>query len=120
PGRADQGLVVFERLQGAHDRLVAVPVPRRLARTAVDDEVLGTFGDVRVEVVHQHPEGGLLDPAFALPLRAARRPDRPHAQPSRKWPAISTSACIRISPARREVRPSMSNAGLTSLISITR
>ena len=41
------------------------PVARGLAGAAVDDEILGVLGDVRIEVVHQHPQRGLLHPALA-------------------------------------------------------
>ena len=42
--------------QRAHERVVRLPVAGRLAGAAVDDEVLGTLGVLRVEVVHQHPQ----------------------------------------------------------------
>ena len=45
--------------QRAHDRVEAGPVPRRAPGAAVDDEVVGTLGHLRVEVVHQHPQRGL-------------------------------------------------------------
>src|SRR4029450_11033608 len=44
-------------------------------RPPVDDEAPGPLGHLRVDVVHQHPEGGLLRPALATELRA---PGRPH------------------------------------------
>src|SRR5207249_1285640 len=49
------------------------PVARRLAGPAVDDQLVGLLGDLRVEVVHEHPESGLLWPAFARQLRPPRR-----------------------------------------------
>ena len=51
------------------------PVARGPARSAVDDELLRLLGDVGVEVVLEHPEGGLLGPAEAAQLRAARGAD---------------------------------------------
>ncbi len=54
-GLDEEGLVVVEALQGAHDRPEALPVTGGLARTAVDYEVLGALGDLGVEVVHKHP-----------------------------------------------------------------
>ena len=62
--------------QRAHDRVERLPRARGAAGAAVDDEVLGPLGDVRVEVVHQHPQRGLLRPALAGELAAARRADR--------------------------------------------
>ncbi len=49
-----QRLVVLEALEGGDDGVEGLPVARRLARPTVDDQVLGTLGDLRVEVVHQH------------------------------------------------------------------
>ena len=42
-----------------------------LAAAAVDDQVLGPLGDLGVEVVHEHAQGGLLEPALAGQLCAA-------------------------------------------------
>ena len=69
----EQRLVVRERAQRAHDRVERLPRARRAAGAAVDDEVLRALGDVRVEVVHEHAQRGLLRPAGAGQLRAARR-----------------------------------------------
>jgi hypothetical protein len=45
------GLEFLERL----DNLVeTLPVARSLADAAIDNQILGPFGDLRVEVVHQH------------------------------------------------------------------
>ena len=60
-----QRLVVLQPAERGHDPLVALPVPRRLAAPAVDDQLLGPLGDRGIEVVHQHPERGLLVPALA-------------------------------------------------------
>ena len=40
---------------------------------AVDDEVVRVLGDLRIEVVHEHPERGFLLPALAGDLGAAGR-----------------------------------------------
>src|SRR5262245_47105953 len=69
-------LSVFIQIpQVAHDGVQAPPVAGRLARAAVNDQVVGALGDLRVEVVHQHPHRGLLRPALATDLTAARRSD---------------------------------------------
>ena len=68
-----QRLVVLQPLEGGHDGVEGLPVARRLAGAAVDDQVLGTFGDLGVEVVHQHAHRGLLLPALAAQLCASRR-----------------------------------------------
>ena len=43
------------------------------AGAAVDDQILGTLGDLGIEIVHQHPQRGFLRPALAGERRAARR-----------------------------------------------
>ena len=60
------------RLSVAHDGVEGLPVARRLAGAAVDDEVVGALGDLGVEVVHEHAQGGFLLPALAADLRAPR------------------------------------------------
>jgi hypothetical protein len=44
----EEGLVVAQALQGAHDGPEALPVTGGLAGTAVDYEVLGVLGDLGV------------------------------------------------------------------------
>ena len=56
-GTMGQGIAqVMQRLDDAVERL---PVSRRAADAAVDDEVLGPLRDPRVEVVEEHPQRGL-------------------------------------------------------------
>ena len=71
----EQGLVALEPAELADDGVERLPRPRRPAGPAVDDEVVGVLGDLRVEVVHEHPEGGFLLPAAAAQLAAARGAD---------------------------------------------
>ena len=60
---------------------------------AVDDQGVRVLGHLRVEVVHEHPEGGLLAPAAAAQLRAARGADGPGAgQRARSMPGCRTSS----------------------------
>src|SRR5215813_4261441 len=70
-----QRFVVIQIAQAAHDGVEAPPVARRLSRAAVNDQIVWTLGDLRVEVVHQHSHRGLLRPALATDLIAARRFD---------------------------------------------
>ena len=72
-----QRLVVLEAAQRADDRVEALPVASGLAGAAVHDELVRILSDLRIEVVHQHAQRGLLLPAPAADLRAARRADRP-------------------------------------------
>ena len=43
----------------------AVPVAGGFASAAVDDQVLGLFGYIGIEIIEEHPERGFLWPAFA-------------------------------------------------------
>ncbi len=64
-GLDEQRLVAGQRAQRARDRVEGLPRARGAARAAVDDEIGGALGDVRVEVVVQHPHCRLLRPAAA-------------------------------------------------------
>src|SRR5690606_15922869 len=58
------------------------PIPRGLARAAVDHQVFGALGHLRVQVVTQHPECCLLRPPTRGAHRATRCPDRlSHTEP---------------------------------------
>ena len=61
--------------QAAPARVVRLPVARRLARSAVDHQIVRPLGDVGIEIVHQHSQRGFLRPAFAGQRGAARRSD---------------------------------------------
>src|SRR6185369_7669104 len=73
------------------------------AGAAVDDEVVRPLRDLRVEVVHQHPQHGLLRPALAAELQPARRADRacaPHAStPTAPSTAAANSPLVTSSSA---------------------
>ena len=58
-------LVVLEFLQGSDQRVEGLPAPSSATGAPVDDQVVRTLGDVRVEVVHQHSHGRLLLPPLA-------------------------------------------------------
>ena len=74
-GLHDERFIVLEPVQRRDDGVEGRPAARRASRSAVDDEIVGTFGDLRVEVVHQHAERGFLRPSFAGDRRASRRAD---------------------------------------------
>ena len=57
------------------DRVERRPAARGAAGAAVDDQIVGALGDLGIEVVHQHPQGGFLRPSFAGERGAARRAD---------------------------------------------
>src|SRR6202042_2433701 len=56
-------------------RVERLPGPGRPAGAAVDDEVVGALGDLRVEVVHEHAERGLGLPRPCGQRGAARSAD---------------------------------------------
>jgi hypothetical protein len=74
-GLDEQRFVVLERLQRSDNRVERFPVARRLARSAVDDQIVRALGDVGIQIVHQHPHRGFLRPALAGQRGAARRSD---------------------------------------------
>ena len=55
----EQRLVAFEPSQRGDDTVEALPVARGTADAAVDDELARPFGDLGVEIVHQHAQAGL-------------------------------------------------------------
>lgn len=65
PGLHQHGLVIFEPLERGDDAVEILPRPGRLPGPAVDYEVFGIFGNVGIEVVHEHAQGGFLLPALA-------------------------------------------------------
>ena len=71
----DECLVVLQPPQRLDDRIECLPAARRPAAAAVDDEIVGTLGDLRIEIVHQHPERRLLRPRFAGACGASRGAD---------------------------------------------
>ena len=75
-GLDQQGLVRLEFPEGADDGLVGLVVPGRLADAAVNHEVLGPLRDLGIEVVHQHAERRLGEPALRREAGAGRRLDR--------------------------------------------
>ena len=64
-GLNEQRLVVGQVAKGAHDGVEGVPGARRPAGAAVHHQGVGSFGDLGIEVVHEHAQGGLLGPAAA-------------------------------------------------------
>ncbi len=74
-GLHDQRFVVFEIAQRSRDAVKALPVARGAADAAIDHELAGLLCHVRVEIVHQHTQRCLGQPALGRQLRAARRTD---------------------------------------------
>ena len=74
-GLDEHGLVLAQLGQRAHDRVERLPGPGGPAGAAVDDQVVGSLGHLRVEVVHQHPQRGLGLPGPGGERGAARGAD---------------------------------------------
>ena len=71
-----QGVVRRHRAQRVDDRVEGLPGPGGPAVAAVDHQVVRPLGDLRVQVVLQHPQRGLGSPGPAGHLGAARGADR--------------------------------------------
>ena len=72
-GLHHQRLIVFELRQRIDDAIERVPITRRLAAAAIDDELFRPFRDFRVEVVHQHAQRAFGLPALCVETRTPRR-----------------------------------------------
>src|SRR4051794_31367634 len=72
----EQRLVLAELEQRAHYRAQRVVIACRLAGAAVDDELLGTFRVLGIEVVEEHAQRRLRRPRARVQLFPARRADR--------------------------------------------
>ena len=70
-----QGFVALELAQARDDAVEAVPIARGAADAPVDDQRLRLLGHLRIEVVHQHPQRRLREPAPGRDVRPARRAD---------------------------------------------
>src|SRR5207244_10932459 len=93
-------LVPFEAAQLEDDGVVCLPRASSTAGAAVHDQVLGSLGDLGIEVVHQHPHRGLLRPRLAGDVRTAGRPNRSgHLSSPITASAVSITAPDRISAA---------------------
>jgi hypothetical protein len=66
-------LIAIETAQRRDDPVEAFPVTRCTPDTTIDDEFAGLFGNVGVEVVHQHPQRCFRQPGLRRKLRATGR-----------------------------------------------
>ena len=93
-------LVVGQDAELSDDGIERVPAPGRPPGPAVDDQVVGVFRHVRVEVVHEHPQGRFLGPAAAGQLGAA---GRAHGAGTGSWHGRQATPSGRPRRARRTV-----------------
>ena len=87
----EQRLVASETFQLAHDRVVARPIARRLPDPSVHDQLLGSLGDIGMQVVLEHAQRSLL-----LPTTTAQVRGRAH---QRRLPMTAVTAS-RTAPLR--------------------
>ena len=71
----EERFVVIEASQRLDDRVERLPRTRGTSRSTVNDEFVGAFRDLGIEIIHQHTESGFLRPPFAGYGGAARRAD---------------------------------------------
>ena len=76
-GLDEQRLVAFKPAQGRDDAVERLPVARCAPDAAIDHELARTFGDVGIEIVHEHPERRLGEPALGAEGRAVRAANHP-------------------------------------------
>ena len=63
-GLHEQGLVIFQFAQGPDDGVEGFPGSGCFAAPPVDDQLVRQLGYVGIEIVHQHTQGCLLQPAL--------------------------------------------------------
>src|ERR1700735_1184130 len=64
--------MILQTIKRVDDRVIRVPVTCCFAPATVDDEFLGLFRDLGIEVVHEHAFGCFLNPTGSRPGVAAR------------------------------------------------
>ena len=74
-GLHEKRFIVLEFAQRANNRVETLPSFARRGRSRRRRSVVRILGDLRIEIVHQHPQRGFLMPAFAAEFTAARRAD---------------------------------------------
>ena len=58
-GLDEQRLIALEAAQRRDDAVERLPIARRAADPAIDDELARPLGDVGIEIVHQHAHAAL-------------------------------------------------------------
>ena len=93
----EQRLVVAQLAEARDDRLVGLPVPCSLADSAIDDEVFGSLGHLGVEIVHQHAQRRLRQPASGRQFGTGGRLDPACSVHRRSFSSCTTSAVAAFS-----------------------
>ncbi len=71
-GLHEESLVVVEVFKRCHDPVEIIPRARSPADAAINHQLMGTFGNIGMQVVHQHPHRCLGHPAFCADLGTGR------------------------------------------------
>ena len=111
-GLDEQCFVVLEFTKRSHDRVERFPTPRRPAGSTVNDQLVRILRHVRIEIVHQHPERGLLMPAFAALLRATRRAN--HSFRAHIFSVSLSNSPSRIAAATRSISSDSERSSFTA------
>jgi hypothetical protein len=75
-GLDQKRLIIVEGFQRGNYGFVTVPISGCFAGASVDDQILGTLGNLFIEIVHEHAHGSFLLPAFTGDGGTARRTER--------------------------------------------
>src|SRR5262249_26356432 len=75
-GLNEQRLVAFELAKRRNDAIKTLPIARRAAYSAIHDKLARPLRDVWIEIVHQHAERRLRQPALGADVGAAGGSDR--------------------------------------------
>ena len=65
-GLHQQRFVALEVFQRLHDSVIAFPVARRASDAAIHHQLMRVFGDIRVEVIHEHTQRSFGQPALRI------------------------------------------------------
>src|ERR671922_2150095 len=102
----EECLVVLEASKRVNNRVKRRPITCRLSDATIDDEVLRTLRDLRIEIVHEHPERGFLLPPLAGDLCPAWRPNDASSRAQfrrsrdRRRHATNSAICVANAPLR--------------------
>src|ERR1700730_9345284 len=69
----EQRFVRDEVLEGANDGMKTCPFPPSFTGPAIDDQIVGFFSDLGIEIIHEHAQRGFLLPTLAGDFGSAGR-----------------------------------------------
>src|SRR5205823_8940579 len=101
-----------EFAQRTHDRIERFPTSGGAPGPAVHNQLIRILGDIRIEIVHQHPHRGFLVPPFACALATARRVD--YSFPAHAFLLSPSKSPRRIASATRAISPESARSGVSA------